>query len=77
MHIHASSSIYNKHYKNEHFQVPVWPVDTAAAVWVAAVEASLQIATVMQTATCLKIAVVMFQMTVRNKVLLYYWLIIL
>ena len=44
-------------------------MDTAAVVRVAAVRAALQTATVMQTVTCLKIVAVMFQMTVKNKVL--------
>ena len=44
-------------------------MDTAAVVCVAAVRAALQTATVMQTVTCLKIAAVMFQVTVRSEVL--------
>ena len=55
----------------DYFQVPVWRVDTAAVVWVAAVRAALQsTATVMQTVICLKIAAAMSQVTVRSKVLL-------
>ena len=54
----------------KYFQVLVWLVDTAAVVWVAAVGATLQTATVMQTVTCLRIAAVMFQVTVRSKVYL-------